>query len=165
MMRKLKLYFIGILLLAASVSAQESAIVNLSRFQDGWGNTGGFWQVTYGRPDYLVLKIKNHEKEGAADIVFTREQLKQFEDNLLALKQARNTLKDDGFQVTSSITSGDAVQHMLLVRLNGVKLKTVQVVQQKAGEAKQDHHLGLSTESYYDIKKAVKTARRKLKWQ
>ena len=165
-MRKISVFLLLFLFLLTGASpAQESSITNLSVFQDGWGNTGGFWLVKYGGEQHLVFKIKNHEKGGAADIVFTQEQLQQFEEDLLKLKQSRNTLKDDGFKVFSSISAGESVQNMVLAQLNGVKIKTVQVIQHKAGEAKQDHHIGLSTDSYYDLKRAIKKVRRKLKWQ
>jgi hypothetical protein len=164
-MQKFILVLISLIVLVTVGSAQESSIISLANFQDGWGNTGSFWLVSYEGTEYVVLKIKSKEKTGAADIVLTRETLKQFEDELLALKAARNTLKSDGFQVISSIRSGDAVQNMVVAQINDAKFKTVQVVQEKKGEPKQDHSIALSTDSYYDLKRAIKTVRRKMKWQ
>lgn len=144
--------------------AETAGIENLANFQDGWGNTGGFWQVNYNGQTYLVLKIQNKDKEGAADIVLDQEKLDQFEANLLQLKKAHNSLKNDGFKVTDAIASGDAVLHMVIARINGAKLKTVQVVQQKDG-VKHDHSIALTQDSYNDIKMAIKKVRRILGWQ
>ncbi len=151
-------------LLLLSAHAESAGIENLANFQDGWGNTGGFWRVTYNDQSYLVLKIRNKDKKGAADIVFDEEKLNQFEANLLKLKRARNTLKNDGFLVNDVIHSGESVQHMVIARLNGAKLKTVQVVQHKDG-TKLDHSIALTQESYNEIKLAIKKVRRILKWQ
>lgn len=163
-MRNLLLCFFISLFMVSSAGADQSQILSLATFQDGWGNTGGFWQVSYNGENYLVLKIRNKDKKGAADIVFDEAKLNQFENDLRSLKQARNKLKNDGFIVHTKIESGDAVQHTVLARINGAKFKTVQVVQTKDGE-KLDHSIALTNDSYNDIKMAIKKVRRKLKWQ
>ena len=144
--------------------AISDGVFNLASFQDGWGNTGGFWQVSANGQDYLVLKLRSKDKKGEADIVFTREQFDEFEENLRELKQQHNSLKSDGYEVGKTITSGDAVQNTIFARINGIKVKMVQVVQRKSGE-KFEHSLAINPDSYRDLQLAMKTVRRKLDWQ
>jgi hypothetical protein len=161
-MRKVLRIF-GVLILLTGLTLADG-VTNVASFQDGWGNTGGFWQVSVNGETYLVLKLRSKDKKGEADIVFTREQFDEFEENLRELKQAHNSLKRDGYEVGKTIHSGDAMQNTIFARINGVKVKTIQVIQTKNGE-KRDHSLALSADSYKDIKLAIKKVRRELGWQ
>ena len=82
----------------------------------------------------------------------------------MTLKRSHNTLKNDGFEVLSTINSGDAVQKAVLARMNGQKFKAIQVTQTKNG-AKLEHNLSINSTSYTGIKLGIKKARRILDWQ
>jgi hypothetical protein len=160
---KAALKVLALTLLLVFTAQAEEKIEQISVFQDGWGNTGSFWEVTLGESQYVVLKVQERGKDKEADIVFDLELLKEFEDDLIALKKSYNSLQDDGFSVKDKIASGDAVLHTLYGRLNGQKFKAIQVTQSKNGQERQ-HNLALNTTSYNGLKLGIKKARRAMEF-
>lgn len=139
----------------------EESIKQIAVFQDGWGNTGSFWKVVLGDKSYVALKVSEKNKTGEADIVFDLKLLKQFEDNVLALKKSYNPMREDGFTILETITSGDANVKTFHARMNGQKFKAIQITQMKEGQ-KQQHNLSLNQNSYTGLKLGIKKARKAL---
>lgn len=152
-------------LLLLSICQAEGRVSQIAVFQDGWGNIGSLWDVEYQDTRYVILKVKESNKEGeAADIVLDREKLGEFEEHLLKLKRSHNPLKNDGFEIRNSIASGDAIVKFLYARMNGQRFKAIQVTQTKSGE-KREHNLSVNSTSYTGLKLGIKKARRVLGWQ
>jgi len=72
------------------------------------------------------------------------------------LKATPNPLKADGFRVLWSKHSGDSKVRTLLGRWNGIKVKMIQVEENKNG--KFEHQITID-ESYQDFTRALKKAR------
>ena len=130
-------------LLVAGLGAwAEDSIQKVSFFSDPYGNTGSFWIVQYQGKPYRVLKLKSPDREGEADYVFENSAaLNEFEQRVQELRATPNTLKADGFKVLWSQHFADATVQTVLARLNGLKVKMVQVTQEKANEPKREHQI------------------------
>ncbi len=154
MIRKLLLLFLLI-----SCCGAELATSQISYFNDPYGNRGSFWKVTYEGKRYDVLKIKSPDKEGEADIVLSEDQLGELEVKVGELKRSRNPLKNEGFQVLWNLQAGDAQVRTLYAQINGVKVKVLQVEQNKAGSPKSEHQVCID-ECYGDFNRALQKLRR-----
>ncbi len=150
-MRKIFLLFC---LLLVPVWAQE--MTQLSYFSDPFGNQGSFWKMVTQGKTYVAFKVKSHDKPGEATIFLTQALLAEMEQKVAELKAAPNPLKADGFQVVWSKDSGDSKVSTILGRWQGVKVKLVQVVENKNG--KFEHQIVLD-KSTNDFLRALKKTR------
>ncbi|MBX3172161.1 MAG: hypothetical protein KF760_32450 [Candidatus Eremiobacteraeota bacterium] len=150
-MRKILLFF-GLLLV--TVRAQE--VTQLSYFSDPFGNQGSFWKVAVQGQTYLAFKLKSPEKTGEATVVLDQALLAELEQKAAELKAKPNGLKADGFQVVWSKNAGDSKVSTLLGRWHGVKVKLIQVEENKNG--KFEHQISLD-KSYNDFLRALKKAK------
>jgi hypothetical protein len=135
------LSLIVLFLLVGAPARAEDAVTRISYFADPYGNNGSFWRVTYQARPYHVFKVKSPDKTGEADFLFDDATLTEFENKVSELRRTPNPLKADGFQVLWSVTSGDATVKTLHGRLNGVKVKMIQVVQRKPNEPEREHQI------------------------
>ena len=163
-MRRLLSTLVLVMVVALTAAHAEERIEQVSVFQDGWGNTGSFWQVKLGDKEYLVLKLIEKDKKGEADFVFDRKLFNQFENNFKKLKRTSNKLKSDGFEIGEKILNGDALVQNVYARMNGVKFKAIQVHQTKEGH-KYEHSLAISKTSTNGLRLGIRKARRVMGWQ
>ncbi len=154
------LLIVTLILLALPLSA-ENSVRRISYFSDPYGNTGSFWLVHYEGKKLGVFKIKSPDRDKEADYVLTEADQAEFESRVAQLKRTSNNLKADGFQVLWTATYGDATVKTLLGRLNGVKVKLIQVTQKKTDEPEREHQISID-ECYYDFTAALQKFKRAL---
>lgn len=148
-MRKILLF---ICLLVLPVWAQEE-ITQVSYFGDQFGNQASFWKVVVKGKTYVALKLKSPDKTGEATVVLDKAQLAELEGKVAELKTTPNALKADGIQVLWSKDAGDSKVSVLLGRWQGVKVKMIQVEENKL-----EHQITLD-KSYNDFTRALKKAK------
>ena len=147
------------LLLAIAAWAQDG-YRQLSYFVDPFGNAGSFWAVTHAGKPYTVLKLKSPDVPGEANFAFNDGVLSEFEKKVTELHKMPNPLKSDGFQVVWSTQFGDASVRTLVGRMNGVKLKVIQIEQKPEGGAKAEHQVSID-QCYSEFTSALRKARKK----
>ena len=106
-----------------------------------------------------MLKLDSPDHPGDADFVFEEGVLKEFESKVGELRRASNPLKQDGFQILWSKQSGDANLHTMIGRIHGIKLKIIQIDQQKPGQPKSEQQITLD-QSYSDFNNALRKLKR-----
>lgn len=150
-----KFLLILLYLLTTAAWAQDE-ITQISFFSDKFGNHASFWKVVAQGKTYVALKLKSPDKDGEATVVLDKALFLELEEKAAELKAAPNSLKADGFRVLWSKDSGHSKVRTLLGRWNGVKVKMIQVEENKNG--KFEHQVMLD-ESYLDFTRALKKAR------
>lgn len=145
----------GLLLIPAQC---EDSFNRLSNCVDQWGHLASFWDARVNNKDYKVLKLKSSDKQGEADFVFKDFTLDEFESKLGEFKLAQNKQKQVGATVYFSTHYADARLNLIFANINGVKVKAVQVVQEKAGQGKQEHAFTID-KNYGEFLKALKKAK------
>ena len=142
-------------LLMAPVQAQDE-ITQVSYWSDQFGNQGSFWKVVVQGKTYVALKLKSPEKAGEANVVLDKTLMTELEQRAQQLKALPNNLKSDGFQVVWSKDSGDSKVRTLFGRWQGIKVKLIQVEENKDG--KKEHQISLD-KGYTDFQRALKKAK------
>lgn len=148
-MRKILLIFC---LLLAPARAQEE-ITQLSYFNDQFGNQASFWKVVVQGKTYVAFKLKSSDRTGEATVVMDKPLFDEFEQKVGQLKTASNPLKTDGIQVLWNKNSGEARVSTMLGRWNEIKVKLIQVEENKL-----EHQVTID-KSYGDFTRAVKKAK------
>jgi len=151
-MRKILLILCMLLL---PVWAQDE-ITQVSYFADQFGDQASFWKVVVKGKTYVAFKVKSPDKTGEANVVMDKALLDEFEQKVAELKATPNPLNADGFKVLWSKDSGDSKVRTLLGRWHGIKVKMVQVEENKGG--KLEHQITMD-KSYNDFTRALKKAR------
>lgn len=151
-MRKILLF---LCLLYASGWAQEE-ITQVSSWSDPFGNQASFWKLIVRGKTYLALKVKSPEKPGEAHVVLDKNLLDQFEQKVMELKSTPNSLRSDGLRVLWTQDVGDSKLRTLLGRWQGIKVKLVQVEENKNG--KFEHQITVDG-NFGDFARALKKAR------
>ena len=149
-----KLLAIFLLALFSNAAMAEDSIIQVSRFSDPYGNTGSFWNVQYQGKPYKLLKLKSSDQNGEADYVFDAKTLTEFEEKVAEMRRTPNSLKADGVQVLWSHSFADATVRTMFGRLNGMKVKLIQIEQTKAGQPKSEHRISLD-QSYREYSAAL----------
>jgi len=147
-----------LLLLLITPALCQDAVEQVSYWADPFGNQGSFWKVTIHGKTYVALKIKSPDKPGEANLVLDRELFQELEKRAGELHRLPNPLKNDGFQVVWSKQSGDATVRTLLARFQGIKVKLLQVEENKGAEGKFEHQITLD-KSYNDFARAYNKLR------
>ncbi len=147
-------WLILLVLLVIGVATAQDSFTQVSYFADPYGNTASFWRVQYQGKPYQVLKIKSSDRVGEADFAFDTTRLAEFEAKVAELKRTPNTLKADGFQIVWSSQFGDGHVRTLLGRLNGMKVKLIQIEQNKEGQPKAEHQICMD-QCYADFNRAL----------
>lgn len=151
-MRALVLFFC---LLVAPVWAQDE-ISQISYWSDAYGNQGSFWKLVVKGKTFVALKLKSTDKAGEANVALDQSLLSELEQRAAELKSTPNNLKSDGYQVVWSRESGNSRVSTLLGRWHGIKLKLIQVHENKNGES--EHQISLD-KGYSDFQRALKKAK------
>ena len=139
---------------AVGVAVAEDSVTRVSYFADPYGNNASFWTIVYQGKPYSILKIKSPEKTGEADFLFDDAGLAEFESKVAELRRTPNQLKADGFKVLWSTSFGEGTVKTLLGRLNGIKVKLIQVTQRKANQAETEHQVSID-ECYSNYSSAL----------
>lgn len=163
-MRYLSVVMVVLTFLASPALAEPDSVKNLASFQDGWGNTGGYYQVMFQNKEYLIFKVRERSKPADADFVLEPDSLKAFEADLVRFKRANNPLKSEGFQVFSKLEKDGAVLQEVFAYINGIPMKAVQVIQMRDGK-KYEHVIALDKTSYTGILQGMRSAKKKLGWR
>ncbi|MBS2033356.1 hypothetical protein JST97_00095 [bacterium] len=142
-------------LLISPVWAQDE-ITQISYWSDPYGNQGSFWKVVFSGKTYVALKLKSPDKAGEANIALDKAMLAELEEKATELKATPNPLKNDGIQQVWSKNAGDSRVSTLLGRWHGVKLKLIQVHENKNGEF--EHQISID-KGYSDFQRALKKAK------
>ncbi|MFN8609626.1 MAG: hypothetical protein U0931_18955, partial [Vulcanimicrobiota bacterium] len=115
-----------------------------------------FWKVVVKGKTYVALKLKSPEKTGEANVIMDKGLMAELDQKVAELKKTPNNLKSDGFQVVWSKDSGESKLRTLLGRWHGVKVRLIQVQENKNGEM--EHQISLD-KGYADFQRAFKKAR------
>lgn len=139
----------------------EDSVTRISGFQDEFGNQGSFWIVTYQGKNIPLLKLKSADREGDADIALSDDRLAKFEAMLGQLRRSRNTMRSEGFQIQSSLESGEANLRSLHVLYHGARLRMLQIEQTPEGQARREHQVSIDR-NYSELNSALQKLKRKL---
>lgn len=134
----------------------QDEIIQVSSWSDPFGNQASFWRLVVQGKTYVALKIKSPEKPGDSHVVLDSKLLDDLEQKVGELKSTPNVLKSDGLRVLWSRDSGESKIRTLLGRWQGIKVKLLQVEENKNG--KFEHQITLDR-NYADFARALKKAR------